>query len=173
MTSIKNIINSLLTLLRLALESAYYQLPISCELDNEISDILVNLSMYDQKEMELIADSISGDDARVLGLFAERMASLAVRQKSIEPIKCGLFALLIYARTEDPRDVLLVLSLLHDAVEKVGDIPNTIFNEAGALFRGSPLLSDFLNRSEEDKSIDAMGYKESNNEDGFLYVRTW
>lgn len=173
MTRIKNILNSLLALLRLALESAYYQQPISCELDDEIGDILVELSTYNQKDIELITDNVSSDDGRVLGLFAERMASLAVRQNSLEPIRRGLFALLIYSRTEDPRDVLLVLSLLHDAIIKVGDIPKTIFNETGALFGGSAFLSDFLDRSEEDKSIDSMGYEESKNEEGFLYVRTW
>lgn len=173
MMNIKDIQNSLLALLKLALESAYYKQPISSEIDDEISDILADLSAYNQKDLELIADSVSGDNGRVLGLFAERMASLAVRQNSIEPVKRGLFALLIYARTEDPRDVLLVLSLLHDAAIKVRGMPKTIFNEVGAVFGGSSLLSDFLNRSDEDKSIDAMGYVESKNEEGFLYVRTW
>lgn len=173
MTNIKDILNSLLALEKLALESTYYQQPIPCELDDGIRDILADLYGHDQKDIELISTSVSNDNGRVLGLFAERMASLAVRQNSIEPVKSGLFALLIYIKTEDPRDVLLVLSLLHDAVIKVGDIPKTIFNEVGTLFGGISFLSDFLNRSDEDKSIDAMGYEESKNEEGFLYVRAW
>ncbi len=28
-------------------------------------------------------------------------------------------------------------------------------------------------RSDEDKSIEAMGYQESSNEEGFLYIRNW
>lgn len=173
MANIKDMLNSLLALLKLTLKSDYFRQSIPCELDNGISDILAALSTHNQKDIELVASSISGDNGRVLGLFAERMASLAVRKNSIEPVKRGLFALLIYARTEDPRDVLLVLSLLHDAIIKVGSEPKTIFNETAALFGGSSFLSDFLNRSDDDKSIDAMGYKESKNEEGFLYVRTW
>ena len=173
MTNVKDKRSSLIALLKLALESAYYQKPISCELDDEISDILVDLSAHDQKDIELIADSVSGDTSRVLGLYAERMASLAVRENSIEPVKHGLIALLIYEKAHDSRDVLLVLSLLHDAAVKVGRLPKAIFNEVDGLFGESSFLSDFLGRSDEDKSIDSMGYEESKNEEGFLYVRTW
>jgi hypothetical protein len=173
MTSIQNILNSLLALLKTALESAYYQQAIPSEIDEVISNMLTSLSTSDQAELKLIADGVDGDEARVLGLFAERMASLAVRENSIEPVKQGLLALLLYARTEDPRDVLLVLSLLHDAVIKTFGTPKSVFAEASCVVGDTGLLSDFLNRSNEDKSIDAMGYKESKNEEGFLYVRTW
>jgi len=173
MTNIQNILNSLIALLKLALNSAYYQQSIPGKFDEEISDIIVDLSGRDNKEVEIIASGVSGDDGRVLGLFAERMASLAVRQNSIEPVKRGLFALLIYARSEDPRDVLLVLSLLHDAVLKVGYTPQKVFDDVSASINVGAILNEFLKRSEDDKSIDAMGYKESKNEGGFLYVRTW
>ncbi len=173
MMNIQNILNSLIALLKLALDSAYYQQSIPGKFDEEISDIIADLSGRDNKEVEIIANSISGDHGRVLGLFSERMASLAIRQNSIDPVKRGLFALLIYARTEDPRDVLLVLSLLHDAILKVGQNPKVVFNEANTYLNASSLLNDFLKRSEEDKSIDAMGYKESSNDEGFLYARTW
>ncbi len=170
MTSIKNILNALL---KGALESEYYQQPIPSEVDEGINNILASLSTSDLAGRELIADGVAGDEARVLGLFAERMASLAVRENSIEPVKQGLLALLLYARTEDPRDVLLVLSLLHDAVIKTSGTPKSIFAEASSIIGDAGYLNDFLNRSNEDKSIDAMGYKESKNEEGFLYVRTW
>ncbi len=173
MMSIKNILNSLLALLKMALDTAYYQQAIPSKVDEGINNMLASLSTSDPAELELIADDVAGDEARVLGLFAERMASLAVRENSIEPVKQGLLALLLYARTEDPRDVLLVLSLLHDAVIKTSGTPKKVFDEASLIFGGAGLLDDFLNRSDEDKSIDAMGYEESKNDEGFLYVRTW
>ena len=173
MTNVKDKRSSLIALLKLALKSAYYQKPIPCEIDDEISDIFVDLSAHDQNNIELIADSVSGDTGHVLGLYAERMASLAVRENSIEHVKHGLIALLIYEKAHDSRDALLVLSLLHDAAVKVGNLPKAIFNEIDALFGESSFLSDFLGRSAEDKSIDSMGYEESKNEEGFLYVRTW
>lgn len=173
MTDIKNILSSLLALLKLALESAYYKEAIPSEIDKEVGKIMADLSVCTQSELRLISESFKGDEARVFGLFAERMASLAVRENKIEPVKLGLLALLIYARTEDPRDVLLVLSLLHDAVLKTSGNPTKVFAEASSLVGGAEFLNDFLNRSDEDKSIDAMGYEYSKNEEGFLYVRTW
>lgn len=173
MTRIKNILNSLLSLLKVALDSAYYQQPIPSELDKGISNILVNLSTNETVGLELIVGGVASDEARILGLFAERMASLAVRGNSIEPVKQGLLALLLYARTEDPRDVLLILSLLHDAVIKTSGTPKSVFAEVSSIIGDAGFLNDFLNRSDDDKSIDAMGYKESKSKDGFLYVRTW
>ena len=164
---------SLLELLKLALSSQYYKQPISSEIDEKISSVIADLISLDTWQLESIMENVSGDNARVLGLYAERMASLAVRKNSIEPVKNGLVALLIYAQTEDPRDVLLVLSLLHDAAIKTAGTAGRVFDEVGSVIGGAELLNGFLNRSDEDKSIDAMGYKESNNEEGFLYVRTW
>jgi len=173
MTDIKNLLSSLLALLKLALKSAYYQQAIPSKVDEGICNMMTSLYTSDKAEQEVISDGITGDDARILGFFAERMASLAVRENSVERVSQGLSALLLYARTEDPRDVLLVLSLLHDAAIKTSRTPKKVFEEASLIFGGTGLLADFLNRSDEDKSIDAMGYKESKNEEGFLYVRTW
>jgi hypothetical protein len=173
MTNIKNILTTLLALFKSALESAYYQQPIPSETDDGISRVLSGLSAKDQTDLKLVSDGVTGDEARVLGLYAERMASLAVRENSVNRIKQGLMALSIYARTEDPRDVLLVLSLLHDASVKTSGNPKQVFNEVNAVFGETVLLSEFLNRSDEDKSIDAMGYEESKTTEGFLYARNW
>lgn len=173
MITITNILASLLQLLKLALNSEYYKQPLPSEIDEKISKIITDLITLGQGQLVSILDEVSIDNTRVLGLYAERMASLAVRENSVEPIKNGLVALLIYARTEDPRDVLLVLSLLHDAAIKTAGKSRKVFEAVGSMFGGSELVRGFLNRSDEDKSIDAMGYEESKNNDGFLYVRTW
>jgi hypothetical protein len=34
-------------------------------------------------------------------------------------------------------------------------------------------LEAFLKRTDEDKSLDSMGYVEGADEDGFRFVRTW
>ncbi len=173
MTNIKNIINSLLVLFKLALESAYYKQTIPSEIDEGIGKILLSLSSIRPSEVGLMSDSITGDNARVLGLYAERMASLAVRENSVKKVKLGLIALLINAQTEDSRDALLVLSLLYDAASKTSDNPKQVFSEAASVIGGEKFLNDFLMRSDEDKSIEAMGYQESSNEEGFLYIRDW
>ena len=173
MTTVTNIINSLLALLKSALDSGYYKQSIPSDIDLKLRELISNIISLQRNDIESIIERVSGDNARVLGLFAERMASLAVRQNSIEPVKDGLLALLIYSRTEDPRDVLLVLSLLHDAAIKTAGAAQAVFSDVSSIIGGADLLNDFLSRSDEDKSIDAMGYEESKNEEGFLYVRTW
>lgn len=173
MATVTKVLTALLEFLRLALSSQYYKQPIPSEIDEKISLVVADLMSLDNEQLESIIANVSGDNARVLGLYAERMASLAVRNNGVEPLKKGLFALLIYARTEDPKEVLLVLSLLHDAAIKIAGTAQNIFDEVGSMIGAADLLNGFLNRSDEDKSIDAMGYEESQNEDGFLYVRTW
>ena len=173
MTNIKNVLAALLVLLKSAIGSAYYKQPIPSEIDKGINKILEEFAAFDQVDMKQIADGVSGDDARVLGFFAERMASLAVRENSIAHLKQGVVALLIYAQTEDPRDVVLVLSLLHDAGIKISGNPKQVFNEVSSVIGDAQLLSGFLARSDEDKSINAMGYEESESSEGFLYTRNW
>jgi len=173
MIDIKGMVNNLLSLLKQALDSAYYKHPIPSEIDEKLNEIIAGFEKYESYQLDLIADEVTGDNARVLGLFAERMASLAVREKNIDRVKQGLLGLLIYSHTVDHRDVLLVLSLLYDAIIKTGYNPKDIFEEMGSIIGRSDILKDFLSRNEEDKSIGAMGYEESNNEEGFLYRRTW
>jgi hypothetical protein len=164
---------SLKVLLKNALETEYYSHPIPSEMDENLSEVIGGYLSLDNETFESIVSGIEGDNARVLGLYAERMASLAVRQHSAAPIRNGLIALIIYSRTQDSRDVMLILSLLHDASIKVAGDANEIFHEISSLVCGEKLLNNFLARSDEDKSIKAMGYEESCNEDGFLYMRTW
>ena len=173
MTDIKDILATLLALLKSALESAYFQQPIPSEIDDGVSRVLSSLSARDQTDLKLVSDGVVADEAQVLGLYAERMASLAVRENSVNRVKQGLMALIIYARTEDPRDVLLVLCLLHDASIKTSGNPKQVFNEVNAVFGETVLLNDFINRSDEDKTIEAMGYEELKTKDGFLYARNW
>jgi hypothetical protein len=173
MSDVKGILTTLHATLRQALDSAYYKQSIPSEVDKKLNEVLGTMASCNEQQRASITDGIAGDEARVLGLFAEKMATLAVRENSIEYVKQGLLALLIYARTVDARDVLLVLSLLHDATIKTGNAPKSIFQAAGVVLGGAEFLSEFLNRTDEDKSIDAMGYEESKNEEGFIYVRTW
>ena len=173
MTAVVNILNSLLAVLKLALDSEYYKQSLNCGIDQKLRGLISKIVALEQADLDSILEKVSGDNARVLGLFAERMASLAVRLNSVEHVKDGLAALLVYSRSEDPRDVLLVLSLLHDASIKTFGNAKDVFSEVSASVGGVDLLDGFLRRSDEDKSIEAMGYEESKNEEGFLYVRTW
>jgi hypothetical protein len=173
LTAAKDRLAALGAVLEGALGTAYSRQPIPSGIDDALGEALARLSACDDVERAFLADGIAGDHARVLKLFAERMASLAVRRGDPAPLRSGLAALLIAARSEDVREILLVLSLLHDAAVKVSGSAEEIFGQAGAVFGQAELLDGFLKRSDAAKRIEAMGYEESETEDGFLYVRTW
>lgn len=112
----------------------------------------------------------------VLSAFAERMASLAVREKSREALRDGLSAeQLALAVVGDYRDSLPALTLLFRASELIGADPAIEF-AAVAAFAGSPddqPLLDFPGRDQEDRTLASMGYIEHDDDDGFRFERTW
>ncbi len=154
-------------------ELAYYKQSIPSEIDNEIIKLLMELIQHDQESLMKIVNEIIMQNTQILGLFAERMASLAVRESNSTHITLGLIALIIYLHTADTRDAILVLSLLYDAAIRIKVDPCEIFKKVELIVGDSDFLNDFLNRNEESKSIEVMGYIESTNEDGFVYKRTW
>ena len=87
----------------------------------------------------------------------------------------ALIALLILEGNADPREGVAVVSLIHAAALKIGVKPKDVFDrvEKQIGLSGAPTLDAFLQRSDEDKSIEAMGYVEGSDEDGFRFVRTW
>jgi len=107
----------------------------------------------------------------IFSVFAERMASLAVREKNIEQVKKSLFALVISSYKEDYREVLMILSLIYNAIVKIGVIPLEIFNEIASIIEMPEYIKKFPNRDEKDRIIEVMGYEESEDKDGFLYKR--
>lgn len=113
--------------------------------------------------------------SRVLLAFAERMASLGVRLSSRDYLVSGLLALAAEGWNREPREDLSILSLLHDAAIRIGVDPREAFQEVLPYATKSVAnsLQRFLQRKEEDKSIEAMGYRAAEDSDGFRYKRTW
>jgi len=102
------------------------------------------------------------------------VASLAVRGSNPKLIYFGLLALGI-GWLNDWRENLLVIPLHYDAADRVGAVPEEIFEDVARLLPAEPAnaLRRFLRRSDEDKSLAAMGYIVGSDSDGFRYQRTW
>lgn len=153
----------------------YGLLPIPTERDEEISSLIRQWIALDVCERRETSCFISEEQRATLLAYSERMASQAVRRSDGELILLGLLALGLDGWRTDWRDNVLLLCLHFDACQKIGIEANDLFNHASALLPpnvGSALTA-FLNRSPEDQSLDAMGYKESSDSDGFRYARTW
>ncbi len=103
------------------------------------------------------------------------MASLAVRDRNAEHLLLGLIAIGLDGWRDDWRENLVLLSLHYDAAKKISISPDKLFEKAATFLDDNAAtgLRSFPHRSEEDKSLEAMGYKIGKDADGFRYRRTW
>ncbi|MEM1166281.1 MAG: hypothetical protein AAGI30_08325 [Planctomycetota bacterium] len=137
-------------------------------------------------EIELLVDAIAGDHELRNSLninqehgfsflaYAERMASLAVREHSPSILSKGLAALGIGSRFVDVRDAVLILALMYDSTSKLGLEFSTISSDIG-LNEDDALkvyVDTFPSRSARGRSIQAMGFIESEDDGGFRYIST-
>lgn len=155
--------------------NGYGPAPIPSPRDGEIESLLVKWQSLCPSERSTAAAQISEDQRLTLLAFAERMASTAVRVKDSSRIHLGLLALGLDGWKIDWRDNVIILSLHHDAVRRLGADPRQVFSQAGLLLsdKVNRAFADFLARTDEDKALDAMGYVTGCDEGGFRYKRDW
>lgn len=149
--------------------------PIPTQRDEQIRAILSNWSLLDEVSRRRASSEINGDKLMTLLAFSERMATLSVRARESEFVRLGLLALGLNGWNGDWRENIILLSLHVDALERIGVQPVKLFKPAGQLL-SSPVrqaFSDFLRRTPEDQSIEAMGYIARGKGDDFSYSRTW
>lgn len=153
----------------------YGQLPIPDSKDSRIQRLIQQWIALNEAYRIIAGESIEESQRFTLLAYSERMASLAVRQQSIDLIYLGLIALGIDGWRNDWRDNAVLLSLHYDATKRLGgDFKNTFHRAEKPLSKKvAKAFQAFLKRSDEDKSLDAMGYEVGEDEDGFRYKRTW
>ena len=108
--------------------------------------------------------------------YAERMATLAVREGSGHRALLGLLAVaLTWRACIDVRPAIPVLGLLYDAAKRASGEPERVFMEAAAICPAdvAPVLRDFLTRTDLEQIADEMGFSDGQDRDGFRYRRTW
>lgn len=145
------------------------------EIDDEITDLIKAYLELDDEGKRKVRESVQRDQKFVFLAFAERMASLAVRLNSQGPLMTAMTAMFLQIGTGDVREDILRLTLVYAAAQKLGIDPRFVFLESARQFglQNTSGLEAFLERSDEDKSIDSMGYAEGEDDDGFRFVRTW
>jgi hypothetical protein len=152
----------------------YGSLPIPKQRDKEISHLLRTWIELDERVRETSAAQMTDEQSRILLAYSERMASLAVRERKGDFLFLGLVALGLAGGLEDWRECLLRASLLFDAAQRIGSDPNPVFEKVAAVLPHQETASElrqFLARSAEDKSIEAMGFAAGSDEQGFRYQR--
>jgi hypothetical protein len=163
------------TWLRASNNHGYGPTPIPQPQDLKISELIRGWMTLDDRARAEAAEAIEEEQRATLLAFSERMASLAVRRQDSTLIVLGVVALGVDGWRYDWRDNVLVLSLHYDAARRCGRSPEVLFDEAARLLPRKPkeALGQFLRRSNEDKSIEAMGYRAAADADGFRYLRNW
>ena len=155
-------------------DAGWGTLPIPDRLDFRIAELVRQWEGLGKLERISTASQLSNDQKRTLVTYGERMASWAVRDSNAKLIHSGLLAVGI-GWLDDWRENVLVVPPHYDAANRIGAIPEELFEEAARFLPVGPAdtLREFLRRSNEDKSLVAMGYIVGSDSDGFRYQRTW
>lgn len=154
--------------------SGYLVRPLPAPRDAEITALLD--AARDNGQLVELAELVRPRQDAVLRAFAERMASLAVRTGDPVPLRGGLLsaAIAMAAPDADGREVLLILPLLWHGARRLELDPAAEFAATAELVPAAATgLRQFTAREPADQRIEAMGYVESADDDGFRYARTW
>ncbi len=152
----------------------YGTLPIPIQRDAELSDLLNAWLDLDELSRNAALSQITEEHRWTLLSYSERMATWAVRDRDRSHIVLGLLALGLDGWQFDWRENMVMICLHYDAAQRIGLTPASVFEEAAKLLPQKPAdaLISFLHRSDEDRSLEAMGYAVGVDDDGFRYLKT-
>jgi hypothetical protein len=162
-------LRALLGMLDMPPGEGYYRSRIPCPDDETVARVVRAFSEASPGRQATLRAAIDGARGGLLLVFSERMAALAVRMESAEPIVQGLVAASL-AQEGDPREALGVPALHRRSAEILGvDTPRLFDAAAGRTdLSGAHWLRDV--RDAEDSPEDN-GYEEADDGEGFRYER--
>ena len=158
-------------LLDIPLEN-YFREELPCHYDQKILSLIKAIVESDIKVQECLQSLLSLEDTSKLLIFSKRMASLAIRENSIEMVNIGLYALSYCFKIEDTRDLLVSICLLYASISRLKYSPYDILSKMRFYdLNFKKFLEDFLERDDKYKSLEAFRYSESKDKGGFLYKK--
>jgi hypothetical protein len=148
---------------------SYYRSRIPCGDDERIARVVRAFSEASPGRQAVFREAMDGYRAGLLLVFSERVAALAVRLQSAEPIVQGLVAASL-AQEGDPREALAVPALHRRSAEKLGLDTGRLFDEAAGRtdLSGARWLRDVRDAVDEPEDV---GYEEADDGEGFRYER--
>lgn len=147
----------------------YYRSRIPSAEDERLARVVRAFSEASPGRQAVFREGLDPFRAALLLVFSERMASMAVRMGSHEPLVQGLVAASL-AQEDEPRDALLVPALHRRSAELLDSEPGRVFDAAAGRtdLAGARWLADV--RDVEDTPED-VGYIEDDDGEGFRYER--
>jgi hypothetical protein len=152
--------------------NGYLGIRLPHELDTEVEAIVVAYTGGSASVRQAMADRVERKAAGVLSAYGQRMASTAVRSKSVDPLRRGLVAVsLAEGRLDQPYDNLFVLAALNDAAILIGTTLQTALADVARVLppAGLAAIQKFDQRQERDKSLESMGLRRAGSGQAFLY----
>lgn len=148
------------------------KIPISMmKMDVELNRIIDKYDILSIEEKKLIRNGISTDIAWLLLGFAINMATYTLRLSEQKYFSNGLIALGMVLGILDQREIILIMSLYYDVSKRNKMSFDKIISQNDEF---ATFVKNYLNRNEEDKTLESTGYiltKDENN--NLIYKRTW
>ena len=149
----------------------YLGLPIPAAEDQVVTDFLDSSVAAGPAEIIRLTTEASRDGRDVLLAYAERAATLAVRLRDRGAVIRALIAVEIGGLSYGSRQALITMSLIDRACRIIGcDFEDALEEAARKVGHpGTLAFATWLTRSAEDRAIEAMGYGEGQDVDGFRF----
>lgn len=102
-------------------EGDYFGSPLPSQQDGVVADLVARFAVTDEPLRKALRQHLRNTHVGVLGSFAVRMASLAVREGSTERLRLGLLAIALASDSpeSDWRDLTRLLTPLEDAALRI------------------------------------------------------
>lgn len=149
-------------------------LPIPSKIDTDVLGLIDLFMRSTPKERAFISSKFGTGHSFLLLGVSERLAALAVRERSPDILLKGLILLAFEDAKFDIRENILVMAPLYHSAIKIGANPRELFHSAATYATDEELkreLFGFPDRLEENRNLEAMEYKEIISPDGFRYKR--
>ncbi len=155
----------------------YGPAPIPDVRDSVVDEFISQVRDGDAAAIAALAAGPSDRGASVLRVYAERMSSLAVRREDPAVLVRAVVALVAGGLARGDREAIMVMALIEHSARLLHEDLAEIFKPAAsainALSAGGPEnLAAWLARAPEDRTLAAMGFEESADQDGFRYRYT-
>lgn len=143
--------------------------------DEEVAELVDDLIAGGPQAVATVLSTITERGRRVMGAYAERMASLAVRRQDRTTLLRAVVANVVGGLDQNRRESIMVMAPIEDAAKRIGvDLPG-LFEEASETV-GSPgtvYLVQWLGRKPENRTLTCMKFVVTEDDDGFRYTLEW
>jgi hypothetical protein len=139
---------------------AYGSAPIPDPRDLVVDRYIEEVRRGGQSSVAGALSQVSEAARRVLRVFAERSASRAVREASVDRLVSALVAVVLGGLDENALEAMMPMALIEDAGRRIGVEAGAYFGTAADIV-GHPAsvnLMMWLTRKEEDRTPEAMGF---------------